>query len=60
MPDNTNALETFNFRNLLPQVLPTAPLGLGSAVLLVRFRLKSLWIVLGGVLIGLLVYAIKN
>jgi len=35
-------------------------LGLGSAVLLVRFRLNSLWIVLGGVLIGLLVYAIKN
>ncbi len=39
--------------------LPTALLALVSAVLLIRFRLNSLWLVLGGALIGFLVYAIR-
>jgi chromate transporter len=38
--------------------LPTALLASGSALLLIRFRLNSLWLVLGGGLIGLLVGAI--
>ncbi len=40
--------------------LPTALLVLGSAVLLIRFRLNSLWLVVGGALIGLLVYGARR
>ena len=39
--------------------LPTALLALGSAVLLVRFRLNSLWLVLGGALAGFLIYVTR-
>jgi len=39
--------------------LPSGLLALGSAVLLVRFRLNSLWLVLGGALIGLLIYVAR-
>lgn len=40
--------------------IPTALLAIASAVLLIRFRLNSLWLVLGGALIGLLVYGIRT
>jgi chromate transporter len=40
--------------------LPTALLAIGSAFLLIRFRLNSLWLVLGGAPIGLLVYGIRT
>jgi chromate transporter len=40
--------------------LPTALLVLGNAVLLARFRFTSLWLVLGGALIGWLVCALKT
>jgi chromate transporter len=36
--------------------LPTALLAIGGAVVLIRFHLNSLWLVLGGALIGLLVH----
>jgi chromate transporter len=36
--------------------LPTALLALGSAVLLIRFRLNSLWLMLGGAIIGVSVH----
>ena len=36
--------------------LPTIFLALGSVVLLIRFHLNSLWLVLGGALIGLLIH----
>ncbi len=39
--------------------LPTALLAIGGAVALIRFRLNSLWLILGGALIGLLVHMIK-
>ena len=39
--------------------LPTALLALGSAALLVRFRLNSSWLVLGGGLTDLLIYVSK-
>jgi len=38
----------------------TALLALGSAILLIRFRLNSLWLLLGGALTGWLVYVIKT
>ena len=39
--------------------LPTVLLALGSAVLLVRFHLNSLWLVIGGGLIGFLNYMMR-
>src|SRR5208282_354227 len=36
--------------------LPTALVAIASAILLIRFRLDSLWLVLGGAIIGLLVH----
>jgi len=39
--------------------LPTTLLAIGSAVLLIRFRLNSFWLVLGGGLTGLMLYGLK-
>ena len=39
--------------------VPTALLALASVVLLVRFRLNSLWLVLGGALAGFLIYGAR-
>jgi len=39
--------------------IPSALLALGSIVLLVRFRLNSLWLVLGGALAGFLIYVAR-
>jgi len=39
--------------------IPAALLGLGSIVLLVGFRLNSLWLVLGGALAGFLIYVAR-
>jgi chromate transporter len=40
--------------------LPTALLALTSGVLLVRFRLNSLWLVLAGALSALLIYVARS
>ncbi|MGD0827744.1 MAG: chromate efflux transporter [Desulfobaccales bacterium] len=40
--------------------LPTALAAIASAILLIRFRLNSLWLVLGGAIFGWLVYIIKT
>ncbi len=39
--------------------LPTALAAIASAVLLMRFRWNSLWLLLGGAIIGLMVHMIK-
>ena len=37
----------------------TIMLGLASAVLLIRYRLNSTWLVLGGAVVGIIAYAIS-